>query len=199
MATTKRILGDYTIQSVGPSDKVNINTSLVTINGNLIVTGDSTSIDSTNTTIWDNVITLNAGTSPSSAPVLDAGIEVDRGTQANVQLRWKESYQKWQITNDGSTFGNIAFTSATGGTDISANLDLKSYTIYSSTGELVKIDDNIALQTTASAPMAQAGYNVIYSMAPAGGGSGLYVNNNSTASAELATQSAAIKYAIIFG
>ena len=170
MASTKRILGDYTIQTINPADKVNINTSLVTINGNLIVTGEQTSIDTTNTTIWDNIITLNGGTSPGTAPVLDAGIEVDRGTQANVQLRWHEAVQQWQITNNGSTFANIATATATG------NINITGLTVYD-TGNTV----------------------TFYTGTVSSGKSGIYVDNTTASKQELATKSAAIAYSIIFG
>jgi hypothetical protein len=38
-----------------------------------------------------------------------------------VQLRWNESFDKWQLTNNGSTFGNIATT---------GNIDLTGLTIF---------------------------------------------------------------------
>ena len=34
----------------------------------------------------------------------NAGIEVERGTSTNVQIRWNESLDKWQFTNDGTTY-----------------------------------------------------------------------------------------------
>lgn len=182
-----------TIKNV--SDSYTINVPTMTVNGNFIVAGTSTSIDSTNTTIWDNIITLNAGTSPGTTPTQNAGIEVDRGNQANVSLRWNESYQKWQITSDGSSFGNISTTGAA----MSANLDMLNYTIYSSTSANVTIDTNLAIKNTTVAPSAVTGYNVVYTQTPGAGGSGLYVTNTTNTAQELATQAAAIKYAIIFG
>ena len=78
MATVKRVSGDYTI-----------NSQLVTINGNLVVTGNTTTINTTETVVQDNVITLNGNLAASSAPVLNAGIEVNRGNQSKTSLRWK--------------------------------------------------------------------------------------------------------------
>lgn len=194
MSTTKRISGDYTIQSVGTTDKININTSLVTINGNLVVTGATSAVTSTNTAIWDNIITLNNGLSPGIAPTLNAGIEVDRGTLANVQLLWNETVKAWQVYN-GSITANIALVGAL----TTANLDMMNYSIYSSTNSNVKFDDNVAIQNTTVAPPASAGYNTLYSSTVAGGGSGLYITNTTKTAQELATQAAAIKYSIIFG
>lgn len=36
-----------------------------------------------------------------------AGLEVERGASANVRLRWNEQTDKWQFTNDGSTYTDI--------------------------------------------------------------------------------------------
>ena len=184
MATIKNISDSYTI-----------NVPLMTVNGNLIVTGNTASINSTNSYVTDNIITLNNGLGPSTAPTTNAGIEVDRGSSANVQIRWNETTDTWQITNDGSGFGNIL----SAGTPLAGNLDISSFTLYSSTTHQVKFDDNVAIQNTSVAPTAVAGYNIVYAQTPSGGGSGLYVTNTTLAAQELATQAAAIKYAIIFG
>ncbi len=56
----------------------------------------------------DNVLTLNAAINQASAPTVNAGVEVDRGSSANVSLLWNESSDKWTFTNDGSTYYDIA-------------------------------------------------------------------------------------------
>jgi hypothetical protein len=190
MATYKRVGGDYTIESVGGN---------VTIVGNLRITGNSTTVTSTNTSVTDNIITLNKGETGAGVTSVYSGIEIDRGSFANVQIRWNESIAKWQLTPDGTNFANIATASPTGGLTLTANLDMLGYSIYSSSNGNVRFDNNVAIQTTTVNPPAYAGYNTVFSKAPGGGGSGLYVVNTSTAAAELATQSAAIKYSIIFG
>jgi hypothetical protein len=194
MSVTKRILGDYTLQSINATDRVNITTSLVTINGNLIVTGNTSSINSTNTTIWDNIITLNGGLSPGTPPTLDAGIEVDRGTLANVKLLWSETVKAWQLTSDGSTYTNIAVA---GGT--TSNLDMIAYSIYSSSTNYVKFDDNIAIKTSTVAPTATAGYSTLSAITPSNGGTGLAVSNSDYTNEEIALKKRSIAYSIIFG
>ena len=172
MATFKRIAGDYTIQSIGVLDNININTNTLTINGNLIVAGNTTSIDTTNTVIWDNIITLNANLSPSTAPTLNAGIEVNRGSSANVALRWNEAVKNWQTTVDGTAYGNIITTS----TGLTGNLNLNGYRIYDT-------DSNMQ----------------IYAGTPGTGGSGTYITNSNYVNQELATKQRSIAYSIIFG
>jgi hypothetical protein len=185
MSTYKRINGDYTIQSIGPNDRINITSNMVTINGNLQVTGNSQTIVSTNSAITDNKITLNHGLSTSSPPNADgAAIEVDRGTAANVQLIWNETVDNWQVTTDGTTYANIA-TSATAGL---AN-------VYADSSPRLSANLIITGQK-----LSDLGNSVaIYTNTVGGAGSGVYVDNTSSTGAELVTQSKALAYAIIFG
>lgn len=209
MALNKRINTSYTLKTINASDSVTMDTSLVTITGNLIVLGSQAAISTTNTTLFDNIITLNAGLSPGIAPTLNAGIEVDRGTQANVQLRWNESLLKWQITTDGTAYGNIAVATGSGialtnlsqdtAPQLGGNLDVQNYQIYSSTSNYIVHTDNVAIATTTTAPSALSGNTVIYTSTAGGGGSGLYTVQSNGSTNELASKSAAIKYSIIFG
>jgi hypothetical protein len=179
---------------------MSLNAPLVTINGNLVITGNSSIVESTNTSIYDNIIVLNSGLSPSVAPTLNAGITVDRGTQANVSLIWNESVQLWQLTTDGSNYGNIVVAGgATSGFSLSGNLDVQSYSIYSQNTAYVKFDENVAIKTTTVAPAAAAGYNVVSAQSPNGGGSGIYTTNSVYNNAELMTQTKGLIYSIIFG
>lgn len=77
----------------------------VVIGGDLTVSGSTVTVNVETLLIEDNIIVLNTGTTGS--PSLNAGVEVERGTSTNVQLRWNESTDKWQFTNDGTTFYNI--------------------------------------------------------------------------------------------
>ena len=82
-----------------------------TITGNLTVNGTATAIHTTNTTINDNIIVLNNDV--TGTPSENAGVEVERGSSTNVAIRWNESTDKWQITNDGSSYNDIATTATT--------------------------------------------------------------------------------------
>lgn len=77
----------------------------VTIAGNLTVNGTTTTLNTAELLVEDNIITLNSGVTAS--PSLNAGIEVERGTSDNVQIRWNESTDKWQFTNDGTTYKDL--------------------------------------------------------------------------------------------
>ena len=43
----------------------------------------------------------------TGAPSADCKLEVERGTSANVALKWNETENKWQFTNDGANYLNI--------------------------------------------------------------------------------------------
>jgi hypothetical protein len=89
-----------------------------TISGNLAVTGDftvsgtTTFINSSQLNIGDNIITLNADVSTSTSPSENAGIEINRGSSANVFVRWNETTDRWEFTNNGSTYSNIGSAAA---------------------------------------------------------------------------------------
>jgi hypothetical protein len=85
----------------------------VSVTGNLTIIGQTIYANTTTALIADNIITLNAAIGQASAPTVNAGIEVDRGSSANVLLLWNETTDKWQFTNDGSTYFGISVASQT--------------------------------------------------------------------------------------
>ena len=87
-------------------------------NGNLTVNGTQTTVNTETLTVDDNLIVLN--NNESGTPSEDAGIEVERGTSTNVKLQFKESTDRWQFTNDGSTYFSLPTSTA----DITENTNL---------------------------------------------------------------------------
>ena len=99
-----RLGGDVTL-GADTNDTITSKGNMV-VEGNLTVSGTATAINTTQTTINDNIITLNNDV--TGTPSENAGIEVERGDSDNVAIRWNESADRWQITNDGSSYSNIA-------------------------------------------------------------------------------------------
>ena len=95
--------GGLTIDSAGGTVTIDDN---LTVTGNLTVSGSTTSVNTETLTVDDNIIVLNNNV--TSAPTENAGIEVERGSSTNVVLRWNETSDKWELTNDGTTFADIA-------------------------------------------------------------------------------------------
>ena len=91
MSVTKRISGTYTLSSVNATDQMYINTSTITVSGNLVVLGNTTNVNSNSISVGDQYITLVSNLSQSTAPTLNAGLTINRGSSANVWLIWNEN------------------------------------------------------------------------------------------------------------
>ena len=114
----------------------------VTITGNLAVIGNTTYVNTSQVLIADNIITLNAAINQASAPILNAGVEIDRGIDANVYLLWNETLDKWTVTNDGTNYyviGSDAAESYANSAFIKANASFDhanaSYISQNATGQ----------------------------------------------------------------
>jgi len=77
----------------------------LTVTGDFTVNGTTTTINTTELTVSDNIITLN--NDETGTPSQNAGIAVERGTSSNVDIRWNETTDKWEFTNDGATYSDI--------------------------------------------------------------------------------------------
>ena len=103
--------GETAAITIGLPDDVTITNNL-TVGGNLNVTGTINSVNTTQVNIVDNKINLN--TDFTGIPTVDAGIRVERGTSADVEILWRESAGSsqsattWGLTNDGTNYHSIA-------------------------------------------------------------------------------------------
>lgn len=98
-----------TLSSLAVSGNASANNVSVTndlsIGGNLSVTGNIITVNTSTLLVEDNVIKLNSGTSAS--PTENASLTIERGTSSDVSIRWNETSDTWQLTNDGSTYADI--------------------------------------------------------------------------------------------
>lgn len=101
-------------------------TGNVTIGGDLTINGDTTTINTATLNVEDNIVVLNFGV--SGAPSLNAGIEVERGTELNVLIRWNETTNVWELTNDGSVYLQINDANALTGTALNSAIITSSLT-----------------------------------------------------------------------
>lgn len=85
-----------------------------TFTGNLTVSGTTTYINTTQLNVGDNIISLNADLPSNTAATENAGVEVNRGSSANVQLIWDESVDRWSIGNTTFYANNISTTYVNG-------------------------------------------------------------------------------------
>jgi len=112
------------------------NTGTVVIAGNLTVNGTTTTVNSNTVNIGDNILVLNSD--ETGTPSQDAGIEIERGTSTNVSLRWNETTDKWQFTNDGTTYNDLGTSDIVNDTtpQLGGNLDVNGKSITASSGTI---------------------------------------------------------------
>jgi len=80
----------------------------VTVTGNLTVNGTQTILNTAELAVEDTNIELNSG----AAAGADSGISVNRGQGEDVPvLQWNETNDRWEFSNDGSTYYNIPLSS----------------------------------------------------------------------------------------
>jgi len=103
------------VTSSGTSSFATVTTSgNVTIGGDLTVNGTTTTISTTNTVVEDAIIELAHGTTGS--PTSDAGIVIERGTEANAFIGFDESADKFIVGTGsftGASTGNLTITTGT--------------------------------------------------------------------------------------
>jgi len=106
---------DGKLNIISPSGTVDVDINgNLTVSNDLVILGSTTTIDTANLTISDNVIVLNKNEVGAGVTQGTAGIEIERGTSPNVLLRWSETATSWEITNDGTTFSKILTVQDTG-------------------------------------------------------------------------------------
>ena len=98
--------------SIGQSVATSANPTFndLTVDGNLTVSGTQTIVNTTSLSIADNLMILNSDASGS--PTENAGLQVNRGSSDDVFFQYNETSDKWQFTNDGSTYVNLVSTTS---------------------------------------------------------------------------------------
>lgn len=91
--------GNLTIDSAGGTVTIDDN---LTVTGDLTVSGSVTYLNTQTLQVSDNLVVLNYDV--TGTPTENAGIEIERGTSANVSLLWNETDDRWTMTNDGTNF-----------------------------------------------------------------------------------------------
>jgi len=198
MAVVNNLNTDFLITTkVNPSANITLQSSTVYVDGDLQVGGNSTAISKVDLEVTDNLITLNKGESGAGITLGSAGIEVDRGSASTVALRFNETVDKWQITNDGAAYANIHTLAADENPTLGSNLDVAAFTISSESTDYVKFDTNLAVRHTSTAPSVVADHSVIYTQTPSNGQSGVYITSTSDADRQVSTVRNSVVYSLV--
>ena len=105
MSRYVNVSGDYKL-TVANGGTITLDTGSgnVYVIGNLHVTGDTTTVNTVNTVIKDNIITLNNGEQGAGISNNTAGIEIDRGSYPNAQFLFDEDIN-WTDSSNSSRTG----------------------------------------------------------------------------------------------
>lgn len=93
---------------VGVGENLSVGGNAV-ITGDLTVNGTTTTVNSNEVNIGDAIILLNAD--ETGTPSQNAGIEIERGTSANVSFLWDESAGQWSLGDE--TLGDVVIDGGT--------------------------------------------------------------------------------------
>ena len=202
MLSTKRFDGNLTITTVGNTSTITLHSPTVIIEGDLTVKGTNTSgsvvtVETTNTVIQDNIITLNGGATGVPANTLTAGFEVNRGSRPTVGIRWNESLARWELTADNTNWEVIVSGAALKNVvedtspELGGSLNTNGFAVQFSklTGGAIPADNSTL--------------NIIYGAAVGSGGTGIKFVSYDTRSSryvrdELVSRKKGIVQALIF-
>jgi hypothetical protein len=140
MSTVKRISGEYTIQSIGASDPINLISPFVNIDGNLTVTGNAVLVGNINA---DKIFN---GTTSVEIPVTNGNANITIGGTANVAVfATTGQFINGLISATGliSAAGNVTGGNLRTAGQMSATGDV--------TGDNINVSGNILISRDASA------------------------------------------------
>ena len=133
MSTVKRVSGEYTIQSIGASDPINLISPSVNIEGNLTVTGNAVLVGNINA---DKIFN---GTTSIEIPVTNGNANVTIGGTSNVVV-WATTGE--YVTGLQSVTGNITGGNLRTAGQVSATGDV--------TGANISVAGNVLISRDAS-------------------------------------------------
>ncbi len=87
-----------------------IQTGTVIISGDLLVEGNTTTVESETMSVKDNIIVLNKGETGAGVTLGSAGIQIDRGPSTpDAELVWDENESHYSPTTASTVFGTWVF------------------------------------------------------------------------------------------
>ena len=125
----------------------------LTVSGNLTISGVTTTVNSSEINLADNLVLINSSFTGASPPTNQSyGIEIERGNAANVSFVWDELNDKWSLGSETL----VANTFEGASLDISGNIDVDGTTNL----DAVDIDGAVQLDNTFTVGVDDTGYDV---------------------------------------
>jgi hypothetical protein len=110
-------IGNVTVSGTLNSDDITANTIEIdgdmtvvgdtVMQGNLTVNGNTTIINSNTIASGDAIIVLNSDLPSNQAPSQDMGLEMNRGSSANVHMLWKEGTDYFEFGDENSALQEV--------------------------------------------------------------------------------------------
>lgn len=213
MNTKKRIDGDYYIETINTADRVYINTNTMEVDGNLVVSGNITYINTEVLDVKDPFIVTNS--SNTSTYASNAGLLTHKTASTFAGIRYNTTDNKWELSTSTSETGETGtwdeIGTAAAGSVAGANTQVQfnnegnfgasANLTFTDTNQLniagnVNLTAGLQLADTAT-PGSVANTTVLYGNVAGSGGTGVYFVDGSTAD-ELVSKSKAIVFGIIF-
>jgi hypothetical protein len=114
----------------------------VLVTGNLTVNGTTTTINSSTLTVDDNIIVINEGEGGAGITLVQAGIEIDRGSLPNAELFFNESISHFSPTLGTTVNGTFVFRNQSG-----TLLGLRTNSIMTGGGNLALVGSGTGVIT----------------------------------------------------
>jgi hypothetical protein len=202
MSAYKRIDGDYVITTINETDNVVVQAHTVKIEGNLDVIGNITYIESTDLEVTDPFITLAANNNGGYSNV---GILAQYNNSPNTfaSVRFNVTQNRWEYSNDNSTFYTFSSASAAGANTyvqfndgsgaFGANINLT----FDKATSILAIAGYQNFKITGTTPSAPANGFALYANTTGSGGTGAFIKS-ADVDDELVSKAKAIVYSIIF-
>ena len=138
MAKTIQTSDNYTIRTADDG-VITLDTGLkigqVRITGDLVVSGQQTTVNTTEMTINDNIIVINSNESGTGITLGEAGIRIERGSLADVQFLFNESIVWNDPVSNTTKTGAFVLKDESGG-----NIGLECRSISTGGGDLFLIN-----------------------------------------------------------
>ena len=144
--------GDFTIGT--QSDDTATFGGNVTVQGDLLVSGTTTTINTATLDVADNNITLNSDLGSGVSPTQNAGITINRGSGTDKTLIWNETSDKWSIGSETFVAGTVEAALTGNATTATALATARNVSISGDvTASAVSFDGsgNVALSATIDA------------------------------------------------
>lgn len=122
MAETKRV-----------SDQYKITAPSIIIDGNLTVMGSTTSVETINSTVNDNIIILNSGEAGAGVTAGSAGIQIDRGSSDDATVLYNETADVFEF-KVGASYAKIRADTPSGSNDVATKAYVDAGIVASSAG-----------------------------------------------------------------